>query len=323
MIEKIKKILKLIVFPKKDISVSIPSSQKNEVYFCAAGEWGYEIMSWIPFLLFLKQKTGIKLNTISRPGSKLFYYFSDNHLELLPEEISNVWGEEKKYNEIKKRLHIKKMLYISNHSIKRNVDITVNGYKWNIKDIHTNINDKKNFSKPVFSNILATLPFDLKNPFVIINNKYAVEWKGDAPENFFSREELIELRDVLIQKGFSVVYNRFIEQTSNDTFHELKDRDIFTSDDCYDMRDFYTKEKNPEIRNLVQISMFNKASYVFGVQGGNIYLPAICGKKIFMTMKKGDYIDYMELSRIYDIPKIEVFYENRHLVNWIEKHIIV
>lgn len=323
MIEKIKKLLKPVIFPKKKVGLTIHRDMENEIFFCAAGEWGFEIMSWIPYLLFIKQKTGIKLNTISRPGSKVFYYFSDSHTELLPEEISNVWGDKKKYLEIKKRLGIKEMVYVCNEYIRGGLDIIINEYKWNVKDVHAHIDEKTSFSKPDFSNISSKLPFNFTRPFVIINNKYATEWVGNSPINFFSRTELIELRDNLIAKGYSVVYNRFIEQTNYDTFHELKDSDIFTIPNCYDMRNFYNKEKSPEIRNVVQISMYNKASFIFCIQGGNVYLPAICGRKIFMLMKKGDYIDYTELSRIYNLPNIEVFYENRHLLNWIDNHLIL
>ena len=35
-------------------------------------------------------------------------------------------------------------------------------------------------------------------------------------------------------------------------------------------------------------------------------------------MKIGDYIDYLELARLYDI-KTEVFYEVRHMMVWLER----
>jgi len=67
--------------------------------------------------------------------------------------------------------------------------------------------------------------------------------------------------------------------------------------------------------------MYNRASLVVGIKGGNIYLPSVCQKNIVMLMKKGDYIDYIELKRLYNT-KIDVFYETKHIINWLESNLL-
>lgn len=37
-----------------------------------------------------------------------------------------------------------------------------------------------------------------------------------------------------------------------------------------------------------------------------------------MLMREGDYIDYTELARLYNI-QVDVFYEPKHILNWLEK----
>jgi len=67
--------------------------------FCFMGEFGYELVSWLPYLLFLKRKLGIPIRTMGRVGSSVFYYFSDDHIELdIPP--GDCWGELDLYDRI-------------------------------------------------------------------------------------------------------------------------------------------------------------------------------------------------------------------------------
>lgn len=86
------------------------------------------------------------------------------------------------------------------------------------------------------------------------------------------------------------------------------------------MTNFYNYESDPENRNLVQISLFNSAKYIIGVQGGNIYIPAILGKEIYMLMRQGEYIDYKELEKLYHAT-INTFYEPDQLLLWLENRV--
>lgn len=302
--------------------VDISPKEAEDAIFCFAGEFGYEIISWIPYLLFLRNKLGIKLKTLSRPGSAPLYYFSGDHTELDASDIGDVWGHPTKYAAIAARFPDRLLIYPGPDIINRR-QIIVGGYEWTTKYIHTKI-DKRNYELPDYSDIDAELPFGFDRPFVVINNKYFLQWrdKYDKPVNFLSPEELQDIRDCLLSAGFAVVYNHFKEKTFTDVHLELKDRGIFGGnvDYTYDMRDFYSRENDLGMRNQIQISMYNRAAFVIGVQGGNVYLPALCEKDILMLMRHGDYVDYSEFARLFDI-RMELFYEGRHLVYYLEKYI--
>ncbi len=53
------------------------------------------------------------------------------------------------------------------------------------------------------------------------------------------------------------------------------------------------------------------AAMVLGTQGGNAYMPAICGCDQFLLLRGGFYNDYKELERIYGT-EIQCFYEVGH-----------
>lgn len=299
--------------------INITAKEASVSYFCFAGEFGFEIVSWIPYLLFLKKKLGITLRTISRPGSNVFYYFSDEHHELESTDIDFIWGDPDKYKEIEKRFSGKRLVYPygSKLTISKQ-EISVEGYKWENKDIHAVISER-NYLKPSYSHVKDTLPFVTSRPIVVINNKYVLE-SGLKPINFYSRDDLVTFKNFLISRGYFVVYNRFIEKTAVDKFLPLRDKDIFIGENCFDMRKYYLKVKALEQRNRTQISLFNWAAFVLAVQGGNVYLPAVCGKDIFLLMRMGVYLDYQELSRLYKF-NLEAFYEPRHLLSFLKNYL--
>ncbi|MEM4298088.1 MAG: hypothetical protein QW815_06960 [Nitrososphaerota archaeon] len=196
--------------------------------------------------------------------------------------------------------------------------IVIAGYEWTNKDIHTRI-DERNYVKPDYSFVPPFSPLPGKR-IVVINNKFIRQWpdKYKYPVNYFDRSALECLRDLLVRKGYGVVYNHFVEHIALDEYFEFDDQDIFGKDDnTYDMRELYNSCADAGERNRIQLALFNASELVIGPQGGNLYLPAICRRPIYVLMRAGEYIDYLELGRLYDI-KVEVFYEPRHLVRWIE-----
>lgn len=320
IIDKLKRYAKASLAKIHSIKLELPI--ENDTFFCFAGEFGYEIISWIPYLLFLKEKTGIKINTIGRPGSKVFYYFSDNHIELESNEITGMWGDEKKYKQISNRLRINKMVHPFSYLVKER-SININGYEWMNKDIHDKLTET-NYIKPDFSNINTPLPFNFKK-YVVINNKYerfkdnkyTKGWKKISP-NYFDLQSLEQLKSTLLNLGYCVVYNRFLEKTAIDEDGGLNDENIFKEENTYDLRDWYINNSNQSECNSLQISTYNNAEFVIAVQGGNVYLPALCKKNILMIMREGDYIDYTELSRLNNT-KLDAFYEPKHLLQWLVK----
>jgi hypothetical protein len=299
-----------------DRPIEITASEASEAVFCFTGEFGYEMISWIPYLLFLKNKLGIKLTTMSRPGSALFYYFSDEHLEADSKEIGDVWGAPSVYDGIRSRVAPRLLIHPGKDPVNRRV-ISVQGYRWTTRDIHQPI-ERTNYTAPDYSKINDPLPFGFYWPYVVINNKYFKQWHYEHPINYFDRASLIQVRELLWRYGYATVYNHFVEPTGTDTHLTLNDRGLFDSDRrAFDMRDGYGRSQSPGERNRVQMSVFNRAAFVIGPQGGNVYLPAICRKDLLILMRDGDYVDYQELSRLYGV-QADVFYEPKHMVRWLE-----
>jgi len=297
-------------------SIDIKLTTGDEAYFCFLGEFGYEVVSWIPYLLYLKKELGIRINTISRPDSSVFYYFSDNHTEVDPSLLTYGWGDAHNYKRVQRTLENSTLIFpASNYSEKRR--IVVNGIEWFNRDIHKPI-DESHYIRPDYSSVRTDLPFSFSR-YAVINNKFVKEWEG-APINYFDRQALIRLRDTLLDAGVHPVYNRFVEKTAVDEDLLLDDEDIFRKEGCYDMRDFYDNLPVNFSKNTVQVSMFNEAAFVIGVQGGNVYIPAVCRKHIYMLMRKGKYIDYQELARIFSA-QIDVFYEPDHLAGWVRERL--
>lgn len=299
-------------------SLMVPISKLDNARFCFLGEFGYELISWIPYLLFLKKKLGMRLRTTSRPGSKPVYYFSDDHQEVEPALIGECWGDLTSYAKLRAGAGNDLLVHPGDHrNCVNRRRIEVGGYEWTTRDIHRPV-DSKNYLLPDYSFLPPWNPIPSR-PLVVINNKNYVQWhdRFDVPVNSFDPAALCTLRDLLISRGYGVAYNHFVEPTSNDQYLDLADHGLFGGDDVtYDMRTAYEKCEGAADRNRIQLKLYRAASLVIGPQGGNLYLPAICRKPIVMLMRCGDYIDYLELGRLYGV-EVDAFYEPRHLVAWL------
>ncbi|MCG3129344.1 MAG: hypothetical protein FLDDKLPJ_00071 [Phycisphaerae bacterium] len=297
--------------------ILVTRRQAEAARFCFLGEFGYEIISWIPYLLYLKRTLGLKLRTFSRPGSSVFYAFSDDHREVPASLIGGVWGEPASYDRLRRRYRSTRLIHPGPDMINKR-RISVEGVEWTTRDIHRPLAET-NYLRLDRPAVEAWSPISGR-PLAVINNKYFVQWPGtfDAPVNYFDRASLIALRDLLVQRGYGVVYNHFVEKTTVDEHLRLNDEDIFGLDAATcDLRSRYAETTCPADRNRLQISVYNAADFVIGPQGGNLYLPAVCRRPIFMLMRAGDYVDYRELGRLYGVA-VEAFYEPRHLLNWLD-----
>ncbi len=296
-----------------NLAINISKEEASNSVFCFLGEFGYEMISWIPYLLYLKQELNIKLTTVSRKGSRTFYYFSDEHIEVDQSLIGDMWGNPNHYALFQEKLLPKKLIHPGPDFINRR-NIIIEGIEWTNKNIHTIINTR-NYSIPVYSNINDELPFKIKKPYVVINNKFFRQWfnKYQAPINYFDREDLQELKTLLHSYGFSIVYNHFVEQTSSDQFSTLDDENIFGNDSSSICLNNYYSKISIEERNRLQLSVYNSAEFVIGPQGGNLYLPSLCRKNLWMLMRDGEYLDYLEFGRLYGI-QINSFYEPIHMM---------
>lgn len=288
--------------------------------YCFLGEFGYEMISWLPYLLFLKEHLGIPIRTVGRPGSSIFYYFSDEHMELDASYVGDVWGNPVFYQHVGKEFPGEILVYPGKDLVNRR-HISIGGYEWRNRNIHSRI-DEAHYVKPDYSRIISWSPLPGKD-IVVINNKNFLQWQNtyEKPVNYFSRSDLERLRDLLLSKGYGVVYNHFVELTSHDVYFALNDQGVFGKDNnTYDMQTLYASCTDVGQRNRMQIALYNTANLIIGPQGGNLYLPAICRRPLYILMRVGDYIDYLELGRLYDID-VEVFYESRHMESWIASNL--
>ena len=292
--------------------IDISAREASDHVFCFAGEFGYELISWLPYLHDLKRNLDFRLVTCGRPGSKVFYNFSDEHHEFGVGVVGDMWGDLPTYASLRASLGGKPFIF---PRIKRN--IRVGGRSWTMRDIHREIPD--DYWAPLdYSAVRLPTPFRFERPFIVVNNKFVGEW-GRPPINYFNREELIAVRDFLVARGYAVVYNHFREKTRTDPILgvELDDSGIFgTVEHTYDLSDEYRRTNDIGERNRAQISVYNQAAFVVTPQGGPTYLPAICRRNLVMLMRKGDYIDFRELSRVYGVD-VDVFYEVPHMLAWL------
>lgn len=293
--------------------------QAESAVFCFLGEFGYEVISWLPYLIYLKRTLGLRLHTVSRPGSRVFYEFSDRHDEVDSTFVGDVWGYPDSYDRLRERYPGACLVHPGRHPINRRA-ITVEGIAWTTKNIHARI-EQTNYALPDFSHLAPYHPLPGR-PLAVINNKYFVQWPDtySSPINFLDRAALIALRDLLVARGYAVVYNHFVEQTIHDQHRVLDDTGIFGVDPhTHDLRVDYVNARTTEARNRLQLSLYNAADLVIGPQGGNLYLPAVCRRPLFILMRAGDYVDYVELGRLFGIP-VEIFYESRHMLTWLDHH---
>ncbi|MCH8251808.1 MAG: hypothetical protein IID36_05085 [Planctomycetes bacterium] len=307
------------VRPSFDDHLLLTEDEAAHARFCFLGEFGYELVSWIPYLLFLRETLGIRLRTLGRPGSSVIYYFSNDHVEVDSSYIGGCWGDPLAYARLAD-LYPTDLLVCPGRQSGTLVNrrrIEVGGHRWTTVDIHRSI-DETNYVKPDYSHIQPWSPI-AGLAIVVINNKYLVQWEDryHRPINFFDPDALRSLRDLFLENGYGVVYNHFVEQTAIDDHLALADTELFGIDDAtFDMRAIYADCASPAERNERQISLYNSADLVVAPQGGNVYIPAICGRHLCMIMRDGDYLDYLELARLYDID-LDVFYEPRHMLTWL------
>lgn len=297
--------------------IILTKEEASECVFCFLGEFGYEIVSWLPYLFSLKCELGVNLNTISRPGSTPLYWFSDMHAEADYSLVGEVWGRPDDYSAIQEKVSPRLLVY-PGVDMRNERHISVEGHVWMNGDIHAPI-DETNYCLLDFSAIVGEPPFVTDLPLIVVNNKYFQQWSYEEPINFFSREELAVLRDLLVGKGYAVAYNHFIELTLHPSAHHLDDRGIFGEEgSTFDMRAHYDTVEDYTERNLAQIRTYNKATMVIGPQGGNLYLPAACRCDLVVLLRDGDAFDYMELGRVYGT-QVEVFRETDELLAWVGK----
>lgn len=291
-----------------------------DVYLAQLGEFGYEMISWIPYLTYLKAQ-GIHLKTVGRKGSSVFYEnISDEHIEVEDKYIGNSGtGDLAKIEQLKKDTGLPIFGPCKERS---GFSHFVNGIEWQVHDIHssypTTFIKKPNFP---MQDILK-----IKNRkkgyrgLVTINNKrYLNEFAG-LVNNFFVKEELDVLFDFLNKKGFLVVYNcstnLFIEEDDQFKNYLVEKAEHKKRKDVLYLEDY--SDGTEDKWDRMQLECWQNSDFVIQPPGGAAAVVELLGIRKFNLMRNGDYQDDIFLEKLYG-GQSDTFYEVRHMLAYIEK----
>ncbi len=296
-------------------------AQAENVYLAQLGEFGYEMISWLPYLAYLKAQ-GIKLKTVGRKGSKVFYEnISEEHIEVDDKYVgAQSMGELKKLQALKNDLGLEIFGPCNEYM---GFAFYVNGIEWQVHDIHAKY-PVDHIKKPEFSpqNILGIK--DRKNCFrgiVTINNKaYQNTFYAGLVRNYFTRDEVELIIRFLTKKGYFVIYNDFSSAFINTSDpHDLylnfpefaRDNDnvLFLQDYSDGTEDKWDR---------MQLECWQNSNFVIQTPGGAAAVVELLGVRKFNFMQRGDYQDDLYLSKIYG-GKSDTFYEVRHMLVYLEK----
>ena len=197
------------------------------------GEFGYELISVIPFAYWLHLQD--KLNqTSSTSDTKSLYFFSKNHIE---------------------------------SEIKRNY-IIPNSFP--IRNIHRRFLNTMMWTPPPYKDVFKNDSIVFDKPICIICNKYNSEW-GFRPITFLSIDVLASLFKQLTPY-YQVIYCRPISteiSDDNSKIYDLKEHNWIKENypDVLLIQDIHSQ--NPDLSfNELQLMLFANANYFISTQGG-------------------------------------------------------
>lgn len=259
----------------------------NKYTFLFLGEFGYELVSWIPYLKFLKEK-GYVVHAMSRQDMETFYHFADSYTPVTDATMfSDCWGNNGNYNKVCRDYEIKfplmPLYYMSDEN-----------YPLHNYDIHQPI-DLSTYSlldHRQWKRETVAVP---RERFVVLNNKSMAQWGVAVPYNSIREEALEMLMKHAEKNDYDIVYIKY--EMADDVQLPLDDAFFISSGNVLHLNMPSNKE---------QIWFYDHAAAIVNVQGGCNYIPAIMGKEIFMQMQKGCIRDYLNLELCYPC-KINIF----------------
>ena len=209
------------------------SKFKNEYTLSYNGEFGYELISVLPYAYWL-HKQGKKVHTISGKDSKALYYFSDSHQESFD----------------KRHYVIPKHVPVSNIHVR-----WLNTLLWR---------------PPPLKEMYQNNRFIFDKPILILCNKYNTEW-GNPPITFLSVEMLDKIMTHLSPK-FQIIYCRpgSTEITDDGSqINDLKDHEFIRQNhpNVKLIQDLHKENKDLSF-NMLQLMCFSNANHFITVQGG-------------------------------------------------------
>ena len=266
---------------------------------CFGGEFGYEILAWLPYLNHVAHELGVPLRTCSRVGSRPLYSFSAEHFEIEFSWRPDGYGSSESFASFTEHFGTAVLAPVA-PPIGRITPLSLGGITWEHQRIHSRITTKnyRPLAVPLVARPANFLPSTL--PVAVINNKDFENWGNRDPllRESFSREQLVHLRDELQKQGYFVVYHRFDEPVPEDRF-PLDDDDLFEGERALDMRHVYARAANPNAVTELQLQLYASARFAVCPQGGNSFLPAMHGARTLVLSTSGRLVEYQDLSRLY------------------------
>ena len=294
-------------------------------WFYCGGEFGYEIVSWAPYLRFLKSSGLGPIQVITRRGASIYYDYADSVLEIDPDTNESGWTRLRHTRSIKASANLPHgHRVVAPYNIRLNPlvgfsqEIRVDGHRWCYRDIHAPFSGENWMAlDPEATKFHPLSPLLTDRPFILISNKRQLQWSQSAedPLNSFDSDDLQTLCELGSRLGFRVLYNFFAKP-------DHLNRDLFSSDPSSDLVDIWAAF--PEIRdnqrNQLLLTLFRTASLHLSVQGGGCYVPAMLGVPQEILMRQGDYVDYVTLAKITG-SNIRCHYEVNTMVTSLEKEL--
>ena len=200
------------------------------------GEFGYELISVLPFAYWLHQR-GKYIQTVASKDTKVFYFFSNDHQE-----------------------------NFSKRTPKRAVGVPVS-------NIHRRWMNTWCWSPPPLKETYKNDRFIFEKPILIICNKFNSEW-GNPPITFLSVEVLDEILNKLNHQ-FQIIYcrpgtDKIIDDNSD--VYELKDHEFIQKNypNVILIEDLHEAHSDLSFNEL-QLMCFANANHFISVQGGILY----------------------------------------------------
>lgn len=312
---QIKTILVHSLFKNKNrINYKLNSVEEiSEYHFTFTGEFGYEVLVWIPYLNFLSHTLNIKFHIICKKGLEDLYENLAASISFLEKRnIGDGFGDIKK-QQFKNR----KIFTINEQCIALNKYIEVAGIPFLNKNIHKTINQEFYRTPIIPLKNIETIRHLIDEKIVVINNKQHFNWNGEL-RNFYTADELAKIFNLLTLKGYKIIYNdpnRLVYDPSSVSTNQSDSAKIdqlisgnknITDLNALDNEDIL-------LRNRLQFTLWDKAKFIIGVHGGSVYIPAFLGKKQYIVFKSGNYFDFIELGRLTNT-KINCHYEVENLL---------
>lgn len=278
---------------------------RDGIVFGFFGELGYGLISFWPYLAWLRREQNIPVRTAGLVGTGAFVPFSSEHYELdVPSGDS--WGSAPSLLSAKKLLPQFRFIFGPWNGGPEFFSLGSEGTVWRRQSLHQNFDSLQNWAPLEFIQTVAPAAFfrQLETaPFWVVNIKEHFNWGNTGIPNFYFLDEIREITAQAKATGRYVVINRFPapKEQENIEAPAVDFADLSALDNVIDLSHVYDRASTLTEANKIQISFLTNAERVFATQGGNASLSISCSRKVTVLLRGGlDYPGLVSLARRYN-----------------------